>query len=169
MRFRKRMAWAEKLPSGRYRGLYRDASGRKRSAGSFTHKARQAARPPRSRKQARRDAWRDADSFLRPWGQWCERWWESRDVEDSTMRGDTHRRSNHLEPRWATCRSGRSPATTSGMGRHLRKSGVGPETVKRIVHLFSASMNAAVDAEVVAANPAARLKLVRGRRRRSGT
>jgi integrase len=157
------VAWAEKLPSGRYRGLYRDASGRKRSAGSFTHKSRATRAAAAIEQQARRDAWRDADSFLRPWGEWCERWWAARVVEDSTRRGDTHRRRNHLEPRWADVPIG-------SITRHdvrewiadLHRQGSGPETVKRIVHLFSASMNAAVDAEVIPANPALRLKLVGG-------
>lgn len=34
------MAWAEKLPSGRWRGLYRDGAGQKQSAGTHTHKAK---------------------------------------------------------------------------------------------------------------------------------
>lgn len=157
------MAWAEKLPSGRYRGLYRDAGGRRRSAGTFTHKTRAVRSASTLEEQARRDAWRDADSFLRPWGEWCGRWWQSRVVEDSTRRGDTHRRRNHLEPRWQDVPIG-------SITRHdvrewiadLHRSGVSPETVKRIVHLFSASLNAAVDAEVIGANPAARLKLAGG-------
>ncbi len=33
------MPWAEKLPSGKYRALYRDARGKRRSAGTYTHKA----------------------------------------------------------------------------------------------------------------------------------
>lgn len=44
----------------------------------------------------------------------------------------------------------------------MRAEGVSAEHVKRIVHLFSASMNAAVDAEVIPANPALRLKLQGG-------
>jgi integrase len=157
------MAWTERLPSGKYRGIYRDGAGKKRSAGTFPFKVRAQRAAAALELDARRAAWRDPDSFQRPWGQWCERWWESRDVEDSTMRGDAHRRRNHLEPRWGDVPIG-------SITRHdvrewvatLRKTGVGPETVKRIVHLFSASMNAAVDAEVVAANPAARLKLSGG-------
>lgn len=148
------------MPSGKYRGLYRDAAGRKRSAGSFTHKVRARNAAGALEQQARKDAWRDADSFLRPWGEWCDRWWQSRDVEDSTRRGDAHRRRNHLEPRWVDTPIG-------SITRHdvkewiadLRAAGSGPETVKRIVHLFSASMNAAVDAEVIPMNPAARLKM----------
>lgn len=52
------MGWAEKLPSGRYRGVYRDAEGRKRSAGIFTTKeiARRKATARRIRSaKTRRD------------------------------------------------------------------------------------------------------------------
>lgn len=162
-RYRLPMAWAERMPSGRYRGLYRDAAGRKRSAGAFTHKTKARNAAGALEQQARRDAWRDADSFLRPWGEWRERWLSSRVVEASTGRGDAHRLRNHLEPRWGDVPIG-------SITRHdvkewvaaMRREGVGAETVRRIVHLFSASMNAAVDAEVITVNPAMRLKLVGG-------
>lgn len=32
------MAWTRQLPSGRYQGMYRDAAGRIRSAGTFDRK-----------------------------------------------------------------------------------------------------------------------------------
>ena len=32
------MAWVEKLPSGRYRAVYRDVDGKRKSLGVFTHK-----------------------------------------------------------------------------------------------------------------------------------
>lgn len=157
------MAWTERLPSGKYRGIYRDAAGVRRSAGTFTHKVKAQNAASALEQKARRDAWRDHDSFLRPWGEWCERWWGSRVVEESTRRGDAHRRRNHLEPRWKDVPIG-------SITRHhvrewiadLRRQGVGPETIKRIVHLFSSSMKAAVDAEVIPANPAAQLRLVGG-------
>jgi hypothetical protein len=34
------MAWSERLTSGRYRGVYRDCAGRRRSAGVFAYKAK---------------------------------------------------------------------------------------------------------------------------------
>ena len=49
------MAWSEKLPSGKYRGLYRDGAGKKRSAGTFSHKAMAVREPPpRRSRRARR-------------------------------------------------------------------------------------------------------------------
>lgn len=157
------MAWAEKLPSGRWRGVYRDATGRQRSAGSFTHKVKATRAAGALEQQARRDAWRDADAFLRPWGEWSTRWWDSRVVEDSTRRGDAHRLRNHLEPHWGDRPIGSiTRQDVRDWISQMRAAGVGAETVKRIVHLFSASMNAAVDAEVIPVNPASRLKLAGG-------
>lgn len=156
------MAWTERLPSGKYRGIYRDGSGRRRSAGTFTHKVKAKNAAGALEQQARRDAWRDADSFLRPWGEWSERWWASRVVESSTRRGDTHRRKNHLEPRWRDVPIGSITRQDVRDWIATLHREMGPESVKRVVHLFSASMNAAVDAEVIPANPAARFKLVGG-------
>lgn len=34
------MAWTEVLPSGKYRAIYRDKNGKRRSAGTFDHKRR---------------------------------------------------------------------------------------------------------------------------------
>lgn len=157
------MAWSEKLPSGRYRGVYRDAAGKRRSAGTFSHKARAERAAAALELEARRASWRNADSFLRPWGEWAQRWQQARTVEPSTARGDAHRLRNHLEPKWQSVPIG-------SITRHdvkdwvasMRAADVSAENVKRIVHLFSSSMNAAVDAEVIPANPAARLKLAGG-------
>lgn len=155
------VAWAEKLPSGRYRGLYRDAASRRRSAGTFTHKVKAERAAAALELQARRDAWRDADSFLRPWGEWCARWWDSRDVEDSTRRGDSHRRRNHLEPQWSDVAIGSiTRQDVKDWIAQMKRDGVSDAHRQRIVHLFSASMNSAVDAEIIPANPASRLKLV---------
>lgn len=157
------MAWAEKLPSGRYRGLYRDAANAKRSAGTYTHKPRAVRAAAALEEAARKSSWRSADSFLRPWGEWAEQWWDSRVVEASTRKSDEHRRRNHLEPRW-------SDEPIGSITRHdvkawiadLERAGQSPENIKRIVHLFSASMTAAVDAEIIPTNPASRMKLAGG-------
>ena len=41
----------------------------------------------------------------------------------------------------------------------MRRAGVGPGTVQHAVHLLSASLNAAVDNEIIESNPASRIKL----------
>lgn len=158
------MAWAEKLPSGRYRGVYRDGAGKRRSAGVFSHKAKAEREAAAKEADARKKVWRDPEAYKRPWGEWKDEWLKGRSTESSTARADASRLRTHVVPRWEKTPIG-------SITRHDVKSwavelaarpGVGPSTVQRVVHLFSASLNAAVDAEVLDVNPAARIKLPKG-------
>lgn len=158
------MAWAEKLPSGRWRASYRSPGGRLRSAGTFPHKAAAVRAGAAAEAEARAPRWRDrSDADRVTWAAWCESWWPTRAVEPSTLARDAARRDLHLLPRW-----GAVPVT--GITRHdvrawagqLLVTGRSPATVQRIVHLLSASLAAAVDAELLDANPAARLRLRQG-------
>src|SRR4051812_5964341 len=94
------MAWAEKLESGRYRGLYRDAHGTRRSAGTFTHKAKAVRAAGAKEDHARRSMLRDSEAYMRPWGEWVQEWWPTRKVEVSTAKVDKGRLDRHLMPRW---------------------------------------------------------------------
>jgi integrase len=86
-----------------------------------------------------------------------------RNVEFSTGRGDTSRRRTHLDPRWKAVPIGSiTRHDVKAWAADLARAGVSPSTVQRIVHLFSASLNAAVDAEVIPSNTAARIKLPKG-------
>lgn len=155
------MAWAERLESGKYRGLYRDALGKRRSVGTFPHKAKAVRAAAAKEEAARRSMLRDPEAFRRPWRQWVdEHWWDSRTVEASTLKVDRGRLDRHLMPRWGDVPIG-------AITRHdvrawlaqMERDGVGPTTRQRCAHLLSASLMAAVDAEIIDANPAARLKL----------
>lgn len=158
------MAWAEKLPSGKYRGCYRDALGKKRTVGRlFTHKAEAKNAAGALEQTARRSMRGDADAAKKPWGEWADEWWPTRAVEPTTLRIDGSRRRTHLDPQWA-----RVPLNS--IRRHdvkswaalMRRRGVGASTVQRAVHLFSASLEAAVDAEILEYNPAAKISLTKG-------
>ena len=75
------LAWVERLASGKYRGMYRDRAGRKRSTGreTFTHKsaAMRAAHAAEERARRRRTA--DPKDAKRTWGEWARaEWWPSR-------------------------------------------------------------------------------------------
>lgn len=158
------MAWSEKLPSGRYRGLYRDALGKKRSVGeTFTHKARAERAAAALEGKARRSMYGDPDAARRTWGEWCDEWWPTRGVAPSTLRVDTGRRAVHLDPRWRDVPIGsiRRHDVKEWAAAMVRR-GVGASTAQRAVHLLSASLVGAVDAEVIDANPAARITLPKG-------
>lgn len=157
------MAWAEKLPSGRYRGVYRDGAGRRLSAGTFTHKAKAERAAAAVEERARKSIRSDPEAFKRPWGEWCEEWWPTRGVEASTEKADRIRRDKHLAPRWAKIPIGSIRRhDVKAWATSMAAAGTGPSTVQRAVHLFSASLNAAVDAEIIESNPAARMKLPKG-------
>lgn len=158
------MAWVKKLPSGKYQAAYRDSQKRERSAGTFQHKERARKAAEVAEAKARGTYWRDGDAGKRKWGAWAdEEWLPSRVTAMSTAKADRLRLENHLRPKW-----GDVPLvaiTRTDVKRwavELRAEGMGPETVRRCVHLLSASLVAAMDAEVIEVNPAARLKLPTG-------
>ncbi|MEO5663513.1 MAG: site-specific integrase [Nocardioides sp.] len=158
------MAWPEKLPSGRYRGGYRDARGKKQWVpGTFSHKAKATRAASVAEEEARQKAWLDPEAFKRPWGTWCDEWWPTRSVEPSTLGRDASRRTSHLDPAWADVPIGAiTRHEVKAWAMRLRAGGLGPSSVQRCVHLLSASLAAAVDAEVLEYNPAARIKLPKG-------
>jgi integrase len=158
------MAWAEKLPSGRYRGVYRDAAGKRRSVGrTFSHKAEAEREAATKETKARRSMYGDPDAQRRSWGEWVEDWWPTRSVEPSTLRVDEGRRKKHLDPHWSGVPLGAIRRhDISAWAAKMRREGVSAAMVQRSVHLLSASLSAAVDAEILDANPAARLKLPKG-------
>lgn len=154
------MAWAERLKSGRYRGVYRDAAGVRRSAGTYPHKARAKRAAAAKEEAARRSMRRDPEAYRRLWGEWCDEWWPTRTVEASTLKVDAGRRKRHLDKRWADVPIGSiTRQDVKAWCAAMRTDGIGPTTVQRCAHLLSASLAAAVDAEVIDANPAARLRL----------
>lgn len=153
------MAWTEKLPSGRFRGAYRLPDGSKRSAGTFDHKKAAMNAAAAAEVDAAALGWRDPRAGARTWGDWVTEWWPTRDVEPSTRLRDESRRKNHLDERWG-------PVPLVDITRHDVKAWaaellltMAPATRDRCVALLSASLVAAVDAEILTANPAARLRL----------
>lgn len=160
------MAWAEKLPSAKYRGVYRDAAGRRRSAGTFSHKAAATRAAAAKETEVRRRLRDDPDAHKKLWGDWVEEWWPTRGVEPSTERTDRGRRDLHLMPKWEKVQLG-------AIRRHdvkawvadLLRTGMSPSTAQRCIHLLSASLVAAVDAEILDGNPAARIDVAKGGRK----
>lgn len=156
------MGWAEQLPSGSYRALYRDRSGKRRSAGTFPHKRAAEKAADVAEDAARRVGYRDPRSGELLWGDWVAAWWPTRPVEPGTLHRDQYRRDLHLLPRWAdvalidiTRHDVKAWAAT--LGKTLA-----PASVQRIVYMLSASLNAAIDAEIITANPAFRIRIARG-------
>lgn len=162
------MAWTRQLKSGKYSARYRGADGvvRPVPGGPWAHK-REAEREAGAAEAASRAlGWRDPKAAARTWRDWCEQWWPSRGVAASTDRNDVSRRNNHLMPRWGdvplidiTRQDVKAWAAELRDGPDDDGSGAAAGTVIQIVGLFSRSLRAAVDAEVLPYNVADKLKL----------
>ena len=149
--------------AGRWRALYRDAGGRRRSAGTHSHKAAAVRAAAAAEEGARRSLAGDPDGYRRAWGEWVEEWWPTRGVEASTASADLYRRRKHLDPRWGQVALGSiTRADVKAWVADMRAAGVGPASVQRAARLLSVSLEAAVDAQILTANPAARLRLPGG-------
>jgi integrase len=169
------MAWTEKKPSGNWQGLYRDPQGKRRSVGTFRRKPEAMRAAATAEDESRKIGWRDPSASLETWGSWCTAWWPTRTVASGTLARDLSPLKVHIRPRWDTVpladitrhdvnawvadllrtESGRTAKTPTGTTK-LTLSGA---SVRRIVALFSASLTAAVDAEILKANPAAGVRL----------
>lgn len=176
------MATTRQLPSGKHQGIYRDGNGKQQSAGTFPQKRAAMNAASAAENESRTRSWRDPAAAGRPWGEWCEEWWPTRKLEASTALNEAVMRDYHLLPRWAdvplheiTRHEGRKwvselMATETRISAAERKRREDPDyepvpaylaasSVQRIFGIFSASLMAAVDAEILEANPLHRLKL----------
>jgi integrase len=167
------MAWTEKKPSGKYQGLYRDADGKRRSVGTFSHKAQARREAEQAEASSRKAGWRDPSASLATWGDWCTTWWPTRTVSAGTLARDFSPLVKHIRPRWddvALANITRHDVNawvaelmrkvfTRGEGDKASTYTLSGASVRRIVSIFSASLSAAVDAEVLSANPAFKIKL----------
>jgi integrase len=157
------MGWAEEQRSGRYRAMYRDAAGKRRSAGIFTHKRAAEKAADVAENDARKLGWRDPSIALMPWGEWVAEWWPTRAVEPGTLRVDQSRLNARLMPYWQTTPlAAITRQDVRAWIAQLSRTDLAPATVQRCVSLFSASLAAAVDAEILPANPASRMQVVKG-------
>ena len=157
------MPYAELLPSGNFRARYILPDGTVRSAGSFTFKKAAEAAAAVAEDKARSLGWRDPRAAAKTWGEWCADWWEDRPVSAGTLKREVSPRNKHLMPRWGdVALIDITRLEVKGWAAKMRRDGLAPASVQRYVHIFSASLSAAVDAEILVANPAARLKLPGG-------
>ncbi|MEC3952866.1 tyrosine-type recombinase/integrase [Nocardia sp. CDC153] len=145
------MGWAEKLPSGRYRGVYRDENGNKRSAGIYTNKD-----VARRKATAKEDRERENPSHPVPattWMEWRPRWALLRTAEEGTQKIDNHRIDKHLAPKW-------NPWLLTEIHQpdvqewvvELSKT-LAPTSVEKCYRLLSSSMKAARKAKLITETP----------------
>lgn len=155
------MASTQKLPSGKYRGKYRTADGEQRYvSGTFTHKEQALRAAASAEADTRSLGWRDPRAAARTWGDWSVEWQRTRIVAPSTARDERLAIKNHLLPQW-----GDTPLIDitrhdiKAWAAELLANGRAHATMKKLVAILSSSLSAAVDAEIIATSPAARLRL----------
>ncbi|MHA3682828.1 tyrosine-type recombinase/integrase [Leucobacter sp. HY1908] len=156
------MAWTETLPSGRYRAGYRIPGGTKRYLpGTYTHKRAALRAAESAEADTRATGWHDPEAGNRTWGEWADEWIPTRPVEASTARRDQSRLTKHLRPKWgATPLNQITRHAIKAWAAELQtKAELSPSSTQRAIALLSASLAGAVDAEIIPANPALRLRL----------
>lgn len=154
------MASAEQQPNGRWRGTYRDATGRRRSR-SFDHKRPALAWAHREEDKTRRGGGADPDGARIRWGEWFERWHPTRGLAPSTRRSGETRIVQHVRPRW-----GELPLAAISrldvqrwVTTELPAAGLSAASVKHCFYELSASLRAAVAEGLLDANPCAGVRL----------
>ena len=154
------MAWVRQLANGEYRGGYRDAYGKRRTAeGTYRHKAAALRAANAKEEEARNSRAKDAPLT---WGQWCDQWLAHRNVEESTRIEDEARIDKHIRPRWGNIRlTDITRADVKAWMNELKKDRA-PATVNRIVGNLNTSLNEAVDLELIPANPAQGVRMPTG-------
>lgn len=138
------MAWVEKLPSGRFRGGYIDALGKKRQRGGFVHKQAAKIWAQDREEAARRGDLRDPNAGRTLFVEWAERWWEARVVEKSTASNEKPR-YDEIVKRWGDYSIGSiGSLEVQSWIKEMSQAGRAPGTVRKYHGLLSAMLSAAV-------------------------
>lgn len=159
------MASTEKLPSGRYRGRYVDADGKKRAVpGTFGRKsdAMDAAVDEQAKAKRRAAAEKGTLSARTVWGEW----WDTlnRDREFTSDRGIKEAQfvEKHVRPQWGdTPLNGIKRGEVQAWVDGLCRKGYAANTVRNIYAPLGWSINRALDAEILDASPLVNIKLPR--------
>lgn len=147
------MASVEQLPSGKWRGVYRTAEGKRRSR-TFTHKTAARRWATAQEHEVRdRGSLRDPARGRVKWGAWAEEWWPSRGLSAGAEQSQRGLYRHHVAPRWAEVelRAIEHLAVQSWvveLGRELSAS-----STRQAFYLLSSSMKAALRAGHVETNP----------------
>jgi integrase len=162
------MAWVEKLPGGKYRGAWRTPDGLKVYTKRTTHPEH-----PYTRKRDAFDAAQEAEVKARrvasveagtqsakmPWGEWWELSKPDRkDSDTASIDADIVKR--YVMPKWGSIPL--NQISHKAVQRWVTKElspGKSAKYTRRIYAPFSASVNRAVDEEILTASPCSRIKL----------
>jgi integrase len=156
------MAWTRLLPSGNYQGLYRDATGDERSAGTFTQHAEALRKAGAKEVEQRGPLALDIDGGKITWEAWFELWMDSRMLAYATEDCYRSTASNHITPVFGRTRimdfeTLRISKWVKEMLRPPKRSTRKPSSpwvVRNALMLMKTSLNAAVEAKRLGVSPA---------------
>lgn len=145
------MAWAERLPSGKFRGVYRDRAGKKHTRSGFLHKP--AAR--RWAEEAEDKALRglNPDAGLVPLSEWATEWEAARMVEATTEDSDTGRLEVIRTDLGDVALERLSALRIRQWVKDLGADGRKPATVRKYFNLLSKMLGDAVLEGIIPVNP----------------
>lgn len=158
------MASAEQLPSGRWRGVYRDADGRKRHTKAPHHRLKRdaTAAAQEAEVKARRQASRSDGtlSARTTWGDWWVLVNEHRDFTSDTADNERRVTEKHLMPQWGTePLNGIKRRDVQAWVDSLSRQGYEPTYVRRIYAVLRMTILKAIEDEVLDTSPLAAIRL----------
>lgn len=157
------MGWAEQLPSGKWRGVYRDSVGKRKSAGTYVRKS-DAVRAAGSKEDETRKSSKPTSDLT--WAEWEPVWWSSRTVSPGTKQRNQSAIEGHIRPKWGTTKI--SDITTGDVQQWVTEmcrdkneggAGVAPNTSIKNYFILSGSLRAAVQAGLIDKNPCSGIDL----------
>lgn len=158
------MGWSEKLPNGRYRAVWRDAQGHKRSCskpngtGHFA-RAAEADRYAGQQEVTVRQGGVGYQGRSMTWGNWCQQWQLVRAIEASTADAELPRIERWLMPKWGSVPLHK--ITRDAVRAWVKELGedMAPASVAKVIRILSKSLAEAVAAGHLAVNPCTDLHL----------
>lgn len=107
-----------------------------------------------------RGVWRDPRAGRITVGEWHERWWAARVVEDETRRGDAGCFKNHILPHWEEWPLGKiSRLEVQKWVRRMQQDGIGPHAIRRSYNLLVSLLGDAVLEGLIGTSPCVSIDL----------
>ena len=148
------MPYIARLPSGKWRAVYRGRDGRRRSITRPT-KAEAKAEALERESEVRRGTWKDPELGKMLFSVWHERWLKGRVVEENTRRKNASHMKNHILPRWKDVPlDGIERLDVQEWVADMQRRKVGAETITATVTHFGTVLQGALDHGLIRTNAA---------------
>lgn len=158
------MASTERLPSKRYRGIYRDSSGRKsRVHGTFGRKSDALEAAQEKEVETRRQASTPTGALSAKtlWSEWWHIYQSERDPDSQTRVTEWNTYHRQLEPQWGNTPLNRIVHRDIQLWVDQLSRWYGASYVRRIYGTFATSINETLRRGILSASPCAGVRLPR--------